>query len=239
MSSAQSNIFYAYALCDQPAIVFISTVSTPYQDFVQGLDPVAFAIFQQHFNVILNLGCTTHIIRDCCFFWTYHLEQATPVGTVNCSALNTLAHGEVCFDIFIGGQLHTICLQDCLHAPDMPINLLSVGAMTEWDFKIYFEKLGTFVHLPLTSSSMTRLTFMATVINHLSFLHCDFVLPPVTAPSLLHLLPSWQLLFSLFPMCLLYLSLMLQSLRNCGTTSWVTLAWMQHGTCLQRVLLMV
>jgi len=184
VSPAQSDLFYAYALCDQPMIAFISTVSMPYQDFIQSLDLVVFAIFQQHFNVILDSGCTTHIICDHHFFWTYHLEQATPVGTANCGVLNTLARGEVRFTIFIGGQLHTICLWNCLHALDVSINLLSVGAMTEQDFKVYFEKPGTFVHLPLTFSSATHLTFMATVINHLSFLQCDFVLPPVTAPSL-------------------------------------------------------
>ena len=77
MSSAQSDIFYAYTLGDWPMVAFVSSVSTPYQDFVQSLDPVAFAIFQQHFNSILDSGFTTHIICDCCFFWTYHPQQAT------------------------------------------------------------------------------------------------------------------------------------------------------------------
>ena len=132
----------------------------------------------------------THIIRDCHFFWTYYPEQATPVGTANCGILNMLARGEVHFTVLIGGHMCTICLQDCLYAPDVPINLLSVGAMMKRGFKVYFEKEGTFVHTPSTSSSGTRLTFMATVINHLLFLHCDFVLPPMPHPALPLILPT-------------------------------------------------
>jgi len=109
-SPAQSDIFYAYASCDQPTVAFISTVSTPYSDFVRSLDPMAFAAFQQRFNTILDSGCTNHIIRDRCFFWTYHPEQATPVGTANCSILNTLARGEVHFTVLVDGHLRTICL---------------------------------------------------------------------------------------------------------------------------------
>jgi len=85
--------------------------------------------------------------------------------------------------------MHMICLHYCLHAPDVPINLLSVGAIMERDFKVYFEKEGTFVHTPTTSSSGTHLIFMATVINHLLFLHCDFVLPSDMPPPILPLVP--------------------------------------------------
>jgi len=208
VSPTQSDIFYAYALCDWPMVVFVSSVSTPYQDFVQSLDPVAFAIFQQCFNSILDSRCMTHIICDRRFFWIYHPEQATPVGTANYGILNTLACGEVRFTVLIGGRMHTICLQDCLHAPDVPINLLSVGAMTERDFEVYFEKKGTFVHTPSTSSLGAHLIFMAIMINCLSFLYCDFVLPPMphltlplVPPTILAApaLPLSELLTTSFP----------------------------------------
>ena len=184
VSPAQSNIFYIYTLCDRPIVVFVSSVSTPYQDFVQSLDPVVFAIFQQRFNLILDSRCITHIIHDRRFFWTYHPEQATPVSTANCGILNMLVRGEVCFTVHIGGHMRMICLRDCLHASDVPINLLSVGAMIEQDFKVYFKKEGTFVHTPPTSSLGTCLIFMATMINRLLFLYCDFVLPPMPHPIL-------------------------------------------------------
>ena len=198
-SPAQSDIFYTYASCDQPTVAFISTVSTPYSDFVQSLDPMAFAAFQQCFNTILDSGCTNHIIQDRCFFWTYHPEQATPVGTANCGILNTLGCGEARFTVLVDGRLHTICLRDCLHAPDMPINLISIGAMAEWDFKVNFEKGCMSVHLPWSSSSVTLLTFLATVVNRLSFLHCDFILPPPTS-SLLPFLPSAVLAAPVLPL---------------------------------------
>ncbi|KAG6876872.1 hypothetical protein C0993_012392, partial [Termitomyces sp. T159_Od127] len=39
-------------------------------------------------------------------------------------------------------------LKDCLHAPEIPINLLSVGSMVENDLKLIFEKDATSITFP-------------------------------------------------------------------------------------------
>ena len=58
-------------------------------------------------------------------------DQAVPVKTANCGILKTLACGDVKFHVPFGQQQIILTLRDCLHAPDAPLNLLSVGAMQE------------------------------------------------------------------------------------------------------------
>lgn len=82
----------------------------PYLTFLQSSDPFALASFSSCFNTIIDSGCTTHIIKDCQCFWTYHPELATLVGTANCGVLNTLAQGEVCFRLLFQGQECVICM---------------------------------------------------------------------------------------------------------------------------------
>ncbi|KAG6871232.1 hypothetical protein C0993_003628, partial [Termitomyces sp. T159_Od127] len=84
-----------------------------------------------NFNALLDSGCSTHLIWDRRYFWTYDTLGAVNIGTANCGTLVTLAKGEVCFQAHINGKTIIITLPDCLHAPDVPINLLSVGSMTD------------------------------------------------------------------------------------------------------------
>ncbi|KAG6873025.1 hypothetical protein C0992_009158, partial [Termitomyces sp. T32_za158] len=67
---------------------------SPYFAFVGSSDPVALASISLRFNSLLDSGCTTHLIRDREFFWSYHPDKATLVGTANCGILSTLAKGE-------------------------------------------------------------------------------------------------------------------------------------------------
>ncbi|KAF5378189.1 hypothetical protein D9615_007558 [Tricholomella constricta] len=148
-----------------------------YLDCANAASPVVLASLADRFNAILDSGCTVHIIRDRKFFWTYDTSLAVPVGTANCGTLSTLAKGEVRFRILLDGQEQIICLRDCLHAPDVPINLISVGSLTEKDMRLVFEKNVTSIHLPDSFSPTSDLTINATVVRRLSFLHLDFVLP--------------------------------------------------------------
>ena len=81
-------------------------------------------------------------------FWTYDPGLATLVGTANCGTLTMLAHGEVHFWVVLGGSECTVCIWDCLHAPDIPINLLSVGAMQEKQLEVIFDHTVTTIHFP-------------------------------------------------------------------------------------------
>ncbi|KAF5374000.1 hypothetical protein D9615_009908 [Tricholomella constricta] len=152
-----------------------------YLDFANAASPVVLASIADRFNAILDSGCTVHIIRDRKYFWTYDTTLAVPVGTANCGTLTTLAKGEVRFRINMDGTDQVICLRDCLHAPDVPINLLSVGSLAEKDMRLVFEKNTTSIHFPDSVPHLSEHPINATVVCRLSFLHLDFVLPSSTA----------------------------------------------------------
>jgi len=132
------------------------------------------------FNSLLDSGCTHYIIRDRALFWTYDTTLATPVKTANCGFLPTLARGCVRFRVASGGRSVTFILRDCLHAPDAPINLISVGALTEKDAVFTFRKDHTVIAFPSDHPILPSFSFEATVLGRLSFLNCDFIRPPVS-----------------------------------------------------------
>jgi hypothetical protein len=173
-------------------IVFFSTPST--------------SVFP--YNSVLDSGCTNHIFCDCSLFGTYNTSLAVPVKTANCSFLWTLAHSSihfcitilhwlflsncgflwtlacssVCFCITLGSHSVVFVLKDCLHAPNVPINLLLIGALMEKNLDIFFVKDCTVLTFPTLHPALSGLLFKAVVLHRLSFLNCDFVLPLV-APS--------------------------------------------------------
>ena len=110
--------------------------------------PVSCASITTSFNMILNSGCTNHIICDQALFWTYREDEAVPVKTANCGILNMLAHGDVKFLVPFGQQQIILTLQDCLLAPDAPLNLLSVGVMQEKCMQTHFNEKHTIIHFP-------------------------------------------------------------------------------------------
>ena len=62
----------------------------------------------------------------------------------NCGILNMLACGNVKFHVhFHNGGTRTVVMHDCMHAPDVPINLISVGYLQEQLFHILFHLTGT------------------------------------------------------------------------------------------------
>lgn len=73
--------------------------------------------------------------------------------------------------------LHHLRFTDCFHAPSAPINLLSVGAMQEQRMHVHFDKDSMIIYFLSNHPSFTSLSFTVTMIRHLSFLNCNFVLP--------------------------------------------------------------
>ena len=124
-----------------------------------------------------------HIIRDWRYFWTYNPSLATPVSMVNCGVLNTLARGEVHFRALLGGIECVFCMPDCLHALDIPINLLSVGAMAEKHVHVVFDFGVTSIYIPWSSCGADGLFLSASMVDRLSFLKCDFILLLDACPS--------------------------------------------------------
>ena len=90
----------------------------------------AFIALGNIYNTILDSGCTHHIIRDRTLFRNY-ADRALSIGTANCGSLEALGTGDVQFRYPFGDRFVTFTLRGCLYAPTAPINLLSVGALTE------------------------------------------------------------------------------------------------------------
>ena len=182
--AVESTLLDFYTECPSEFVGIAPIVDDlpPYLEFLCSMELVALASFASCFNAILDSGCTTHIIRDWSCFWTYDASLTTPDGTANDGMLTTLACGEVCFCILLDSIEHTVSLCDCLHASDVPINLLSVGAMQEKQLILVFGpgKLTT-IHLPSTMVGRSGLSIEATFICRLSFLKCDFISPPSTS----------------------------------------------------------
>jgi hypothetical protein len=96
--------------------------------------------------------------------------------------MTALGRGDVKFRLLVGDQSILWTLKDCLHAPDVPVNLLSVGAMQDAGIDFHFPAgpvvRDTILYLPQSISSKSRLRVCATRINRLSFLQCNFLDPP-------------------------------------------------------------
>ena len=109
------------------------TLLSPLQQLAALLtsDPIALAALVQNFQALFDSGCTHHIIRDRSYFWTYHPEGAVAVGTASSGILSMKARGIVKLRVQTNSALVVLTLHDCLHGPDSPFNLLSVGAFLE------------------------------------------------------------------------------------------------------------
>jgi len=134
------------------------------------------------FNALLYSGCTHHIIRDRSLFSNY-VTRKIAVGTANCGSLQALGTGDVSFRSSYGDRRVLFTLHGCLHAPDAPINLLSVGSLVKRGMSALFTPGGiTRVSFPSNHPNLPDFSFSATVQNRLSFLKLDFVPPSVPFP---------------------------------------------------------
>ena len=158
----------------------LSAVSSTFEDI-----PVALATIAQSFNSALDSACTNHIIRDRNLFHRYDPDGGVPVKTANCGFLETLAIGDVKFRMIINGRTIMWTLKNCLHAPTVPINLISVGALQEHHFSVNFSYQRTTVSFPKDHPDLGGLSFEAKVHRRLSLLDLDFIpaSPVVTNPT--------------------------------------------------------
>ena len=149
-------------------------------------------IWHQHLLSVLTLdsGSTHHIIQDKSLFSNYDTSGATSVTTANCGSLEAKGSGDISFRVRFGDRLVTITLRDCLHAPDVPINLLSVGNLQHRHIAVRFEP-GLPGGVPFTDlvfphdhPTLPGFSLRASVYRQLSFLNCDFVRPTLAFPAL-------------------------------------------------------
>ena len=129
-------------------------------------DNMAFISIRDRFNTCLDSGCTDHIIRDRGLFQTYDTDGAVDVGTANCGSLSAKASGDVSFRLPYHDRMVVFMLKGCLHAPDAPINLISVGALNENHLTVTFNPdAPTTISYPLSDPDLPGFTFTASVVQ--------------------------------------------------------------------------
>ncbi|KAK0476049.1 hypothetical protein IW261DRAFT_1567310 [Armillaria novae-zelandiae] len=141
-------------------------------------DPNAYYLALEVFKALLDSGTTHHIVKDREAFHTYNESKALPMKTTNCGMLNTFAMGNAHIGVDISSHMVTIILHQCLHAPDAPINLISISALTENSMYVGFGKHKTTCYFLQSHKSLKNTSFQADVVGHLSFLNCKFITPP-------------------------------------------------------------
>jgi hypothetical protein len=130
------------------------------------------------------------------------MNGAVPVKTANCGFLTTLVIGDVEFHLVINGKKIVWTLKNCLHALDVPINLISVGALQEHHMPVIFSFQKTTIMLPSSHTQLSRLSFDAEVICQLSLLNLDYVPATAITPAIaLTLFPIVHNSFKLWHHC--------------------------------------
>ena len=181
--------FAAMSLTSTNDILFSTYVLASFSEI--SLEPLALNSISQAYNTALDSACTNHIFRNRDLFHTYNVEGAVPVKTANCGFLNTLGIGDVKIRLRIGDKNVVWTLTNCLHAPDVPINLISVGALQEHHMSVSFSFRKTTISFPQDHPHLSGLSFDAFVARRLSLLNLNFIQPPIL-PVALHLFPIPQ-----------------------------------------------
>ena len=127
---------------------------------------------------IQDVRCTDHIIRDRHLFQTYDITGAVDIGTANCGSLSAKGSGDVFFHVPHADKFVVFNMRGCLHAPDAPINLISVGALTENRLSITFcPDASTRISYSMSEPDLPGFSFYASVHRRLSLLQLDFLIP--------------------------------------------------------------
>ncbi|KAJ3482340.1 hypothetical protein NLJ89_g12145 [Agrocybe chaxingu] len=110
------------------------------------------------------------------------------MGTANCGSFLAPGRGEVRLLVRSGRRSGTVILRYCLHSPDVPLNLFSVGAFQEVGIKVSFDAgPTTTITFPHMDSALPVFSLAASVSHRLSFFPCTFIRPNVPAlPALPH-----------------------------------------------------
>ena len=160
-----------------------TSVSSPHKDSLVEpiilatipLEPIVLAALPDQFNTALDSACTNHIIQDWNLFQSYNVSGAVPVKMANCGFLTTLAVGDVKFRLVVQGRTITWTLRNCLHAPEVPINLISVGTLQEHHMSITFPFQKMTIAFPSSHPQLGGLSFDAEVVHRLSLLHLNYI----------------------------------------------------------------
>ena len=100
--------------------------------------------------------------------------------------------GDVNIKLIIRKKTVVWTLTNCLHAPSVPINLISVGALQEHHMSIVFSYNKTTISFLPDHQHLSGLSFDAHVSRRLSLLNLDFI-PSPNLPVALQLFPLIQI----------------------------------------------
>ena len=125
---------------------------------------VQFQFNNFNFNYLpFSTSSTNHIFWDRDVFHTYNVNGAVPVKTANCGLLTTHAMGDVKIRLTIDNKNITWMLRNCLHAPDVSVNLISVGALQEHRMSVMFSFQKTTITFLPDHPHLSALSFNAHV----------------------------------------------------------------------------
>src|SRR6202522_3275888 len=190
--STLNTEFAALSINTTNDIIFSTYVLSSISEISKPLaQPFAFSSISQEYNAALDSACTNHIFHDRSLFHTYDIDGAVPVKTANFGFLTTLAVGDIKIKLTFGDKTVTWTLWNCLHAPDVPINLISVGALQEHHMSVVFSFQKTTICFPSDHPQLSGLSFDVHVTQRLSLLRLVFV-PPPDLPVALQLFPVTQ-----------------------------------------------
>ena len=165
-SAAQNDIIRRdlYSQCESPKLLPLALVAPT------ELEHTAYLSLGGYFNSCLDSGCTDHIITDRCLFQTYDTSGSIEIGTANCGSLSAKASGNVSFRVPFQDRFVIFTLRGCLHAPDAPLHLLSVGALNERGMTVTFNTFGhsTILSFPSSDPELPGFYMSAEVIRRLS-----------------------------------------------------------------------
>lgn len=131
--------------------------------------------FSGVFEALLDSGTTHHIFSCRDYFSLLDSNFTLSVVTANNSLLPVLGRGDVTLLLSLPSGPVRLVLRGCLYAPDVPINLISVGCLARKGVSCRFEADGS-ASLVLAAPGSTLPLVCPTVLRgNLSYLICQYV----------------------------------------------------------------
>jgi hypothetical protein len=120
------------------------------------------------------------MVKDRSLFWDFDDSDASRVAvrTANCGEFVTHGRGMVKFEVRVGEKNIVLCLRDCLYSPELPINLMSVGAVAEKGVDVIYSAGLCRLVFPVAHPELGGYTLHTTMVGRLAFMWCRFLCPP-------------------------------------------------------------
>ena len=161
-NKTQKSEMAAVAMATSPALSSSAPPNTSNNEYRQELSCTAItelsdsAVNHSHFasfiSTLLNSGTTSHLVTGREYFLDFRMEDNPGVQTANHGMLCTIGRGTCIAELILGSEKYRVTLHECLHAPEVLVNPLSVGYMLEkgWDCEFRGSHGGGTAHCQLS-----------------------------------------------------------------------------------------